>query len=141
MTLTSGWQLGRHSVRYVQHPHDRGMQYAGQSEDRRRNAQGEHPSILSETFNFGIIRLIVGNSDICSKQNILFNSIAPGFIETDLTLVNNNPTQIKELTERIPVGRLGHPIEIAKLVEFLGSPSNTYITGQTINIDGGFSLT
>jgi 3-oxoacyl-[acyl-carrier protein] reductase len=76
-----------------------------------------------------------------SKQNILFNSIAPGFIETDLTLANNNPTQIKELTERIPVGRLGHPIEIAELVEFLGSPSNTYITGQTINIDGGFSLT
>lgn len=76
-----------------------------------------------------------------SKQNILFNSIAPGFIETDLTLANNNPTQIKELTERIPVGRLGHPIEIAELVKFLGSPSNTYITGQTINIDGGFSLT
>ena len=76
-----------------------------------------------------------------SKQNILFNSIAPGFIETDLTLANNNPTQIKELTERIPVGRLGHPIEIAEVVEFLGSPSNTYITGQTINIDGGFSLT
>jgi 3-oxoacyl-[acyl-carrier protein] reductase len=76
-----------------------------------------------------------------SKQNILFNSIAPGFIETDLTLANNNPTQIKELTERIPLGRLGNPIEIADLVKFLGSPSNTYITGQTINIDGGFSLT
>jgi 3-oxoacyl-[acyl-carrier protein] reductase len=76
-----------------------------------------------------------------SKQNILFNSIAPGFIETDLTLANNNATQIKELTERIPLGRLGNPIEIADLVKFLGSPSNTYITGQTINIDGGFSLT
>jgi 3-oxoacyl-[acyl-carrier protein] reductase len=76
-----------------------------------------------------------------SRQNILFNSIAPGFIETDLTLANNNATQIKELTERIPLGRLGNPIEIAELVKFLGSPSNTYITGQTINIDGGFSLT
>lgn len=76
-----------------------------------------------------------------SKQNILFNSIAPGFIETDLTLANNNATQIKELTERIPLGRLGQPAEVAELVKFLGSPSNTYITGQTINIDGGFSLT
>jgi 3-oxoacyl-[acyl-carrier protein] reductase len=76
-----------------------------------------------------------------SKQNILFNSIAPGFIETDLTLANNNATQIAELTERIPLGRLGQPVEIAELVKFLGSPSNTYITGQTINIDGGFSLT
>lgn len=76
-----------------------------------------------------------------SKQNILFNSIAPGFIETDLTLANNNTKQIAELTERIPLGRLGQPVEIAELVKFLGSPSNTYITGQTINIDGGFSLT
>jgi 3-oxoacyl-[acyl-carrier protein] reductase len=76
-----------------------------------------------------------------SRQNILFNSIAPGFIETDLTLANNSATQIKELIERIPLGRLGNPIEIAELVKFLGSPSNTYITGQTINIDGGFSLT
>jgi 3-oxoacyl-[acyl-carrier protein] reductase len=76
-----------------------------------------------------------------SKQNILFNSIAPGFIETDLTLANNNATQIKELTDRIPIGRLGQPSEIGELVKFLGSPSNTYITGQTINIDGGFSVT
>ncbi len=64
MTLTSGWQLGRHSVRYVQHPHDRGMQYAGQSEDRRRNAQGEHSSILTETFNFGINQGVGGNQPI-----------------------------------------------------------------------------
>ena len=76
-----------------------------------------------------------------SKQNILFNSIAPGFIETDLTFANNNATQIKELTDRIPIGRLGQPVEIAELVKFLGSPSNTYITGQTINVDGGFSIT
>jgi 3-oxoacyl-[acyl-carrier protein] reductase len=76
-----------------------------------------------------------------SKQNILCNSIAPGFIETDLTFVNNNATQIKELTDRIPIGRLGQPGEIGELVKFLGGPSNTYITGQTINIDGGFSVT
>jgi 3-oxoacyl-[acyl-carrier protein] reductase len=76
-----------------------------------------------------------------SKQNILFNSIAPGFIETDLTFANNTSAQIKEITNRIPLGRLGKPIEIAELVRFLGGPSNTYITGQTINIDGGFSLT
>ena len=76
-----------------------------------------------------------------SKQKILFNSIAPGFIETDLTLANNNAIQIKELTDRIPMGRLGQPNEIGELIKFLGSPSNTYITGQTINIDGGFSVT
>lgn len=76
-----------------------------------------------------------------SQQNILFNSIAPGFIETELTFANNNAKQIKEITDRIPIGRLGLPVEVAQLVNFLGSPKNTYITGQTINIDGGFSIT
>ncbi len=75
-----------------------------------------------------------------SRENILFNSISPGFIETDLTFANNNAEQIKEITERIPIGRLGLTAEVAELVRFLGSPSNTYITGQTINIDGGFSI-
>jgi 3-oxoacyl-[acyl-carrier protein] reductase len=76
-----------------------------------------------------------------ASHNILFNSIAPGFIETDLTLANNDEMQIREITNRIPIGRLGKPSEIAELVKFLGSPFNTYITGQTINVDGGFSIT
>lgn len=71
---------------------------------------------------------------------IKVNSVSPGFINTELTKKNNSPDGIKRLIEGIPVGRLGEPEEVAKLVAFLSSDLNTYITGQNIAIDGGFSL-
>jgi 3-oxoacyl-[acyl-carrier protein] reductase len=76
-----------------------------------------------------------------ANNRILFNSIAPGFIETKLTYKNNTDKEIEEITKRIPLQRLGIPEEIASLVMYLGSSQNSYITGQTINIDGGFSIT
>ena len=76
-----------------------------------------------------------------ARFNILANAIAPGFIETELTKRNNSSLELAKLTERIPLEKLGMPEDIAKLVEFLGSSSNKYITGQVINVDGGFSVT
>ena len=74
-----------------------------------------------------------------AKDNILVNSVAPGFVDTELTRTNNTPEQIAGLTDVIPIGRLAQPAEIAGLVYFLGSEMNTYITGQTILIDGGYT--
>jgi 3-oxoacyl-[acyl-carrier protein] reductase len=71
---------------------------------------------------------------------ILSNSISPGFIETELTRQNNNEEAIAKILERVPLNRLGKTSEVAHLVGFLGSSENTYITGQVINIDGGFSI-
>ena len=76
-----------------------------------------------------------------AKNGILFNSIAPGFIDTQLTRKNNTDDQIIEIMKRVPMHRLGRPIEIARLAVFLGSSLNGYITGQTINVDGGYSIT
>ena len=73
--------------------------------------------------------------------NIISNSIQPGFIETELTSKNNSPDVLEKITDRIPMSRLGKPREIAKLCLFLTSSNNTYITGQSIVIDGGYSLT
>ena len=75
-----------------------------------------------------------------AQNNILANSIVPGFIETPLTLKNNDKVQIEKILERIPTGHMGKPSDVAKLVWFLMSEQNTYITGQSIRVDGGFSI-
>ena len=73
------------------------------------------------------------------QYNILVNAVAPGFVLTELTYQNNTMEQIKEISESVPVKRMAQPEEIAEFVYFLASPKNTFITGQTIFIDGGFS--
>jgi 3-oxoacyl-[acyl-carrier protein] reductase len=75
-----------------------------------------------------------------AQSNILANSIVPGFIETPLTHKNNTRSQIDKVLERIPMQRLGSPMEVANLASFLISEENSYITGQSIRIDGGFSI-
>ena len=75
-----------------------------------------------------------------AESNIIANSIVPGFIETPLTLKNNTQLQIDKILERIPMQRFGSPLEVANLVSFLISEKNTYITGQSFRIDGGFSI-
>jgi 3-oxoacyl-[acyl-carrier protein] reductase len=66
------------------------------------------------------------------RDNVLVNCVAPGYVETELTRRNNSPEQLE---------RLAQPAEIAKLVAFLCSDENTYITGQVLLIDGGFTVT
>jgi NAD(P)-dependent dehydrogenase (short-subunit alcohol dehydrogenase family) len=73
-----------------------------------------------------------------APHHVLVNAVCPGFVATDLTRQNNSDEQIAELCTRIPLGRLAEPAEIAEYVYFLGSDMNTYITGQTAVIDGGF---
>jgi len=74
-----------------------------------------------------------------AADNILANSVAPGFIDTDLTRTILTQSEIDELVLSVPAKRLGKPEEVADLVLFLGSNMNTFITGQNILIDGGFT--
>lgn len=74
-----------------------------------------------------------------ASDGILANCVAPGFIETDLTRRVLGEEGIKKVTQELPIGRLGQPEEIAALVAWLAGPENTYITGQNIAIDGGFT--
>ncbi|MDB2671125.1 3-oxoacyl-ACP reductase FabG [Candidatus Pseudothioglobus singularis] len=69
-------------------------------------------------------------------RDVTVNAIAPGFIETDMT--DSLPDDQKEaLTSQIPMGRLGTPNEVAQAVLFLAGESGSYITGQTIHVNGG----
>lgn len=74
-----------------------------------------------------------------SKFNVLVNAVAPGFVNTEMTSQNNTPEQIKELSDALPIKRMAEPLEIAELVYFMASDKNSFMTGQTIFIDGGFS--
>jgi 3-oxoacyl-[acyl-carrier protein] reductase len=73
-------------------------------------------------------------------RGILCNSIAPGFVETRMTKLNNSESIINDFKSRIPVGRLGTPNDIAKVVFFLTTLNNSYINGQNIIVDGGYSI-
>lgn len=74
-----------------------------------------------------------------AKNNVLINAVAPGYVNTELTRQNNSEKDIQSIEKSIPIKRLAEPAEIAELVYFLVSEANTYITGQTIFIDGGFT--
>jgi len=88
---------------------------------------------------FGLDGMTVALSAEVSKYGILANCVAPGVIDTDLTRKILGDNGIKELKAKIPIGRLGQVEEIASLVSWLVSEENSYLTGQNLIIDGGFS--
>ncbi|BBN60035.1 3-oxoacyl-ACP reductase FabG [Hydrogenovibrio marinus] len=73
------------------------------------------------------------------SKNITVNTIAPGFIDTDMTRALSEE-QRESLTQQIPLKRLGSPEDIAKSVTFLASEGGSYITGQTLNVNGGMYM-
>ena len=74
-----------------------------------------------------------------SGRGITVNSVAPGFINTELTRSVLGVDGMNKLASQVPVHRVGTPQEIALFVSWLAGPDNTYISGQNIAIDGGFT--
>ena len=74
-----------------------------------------------------------------AKYGILANCIAPGFTDTELTRSILGQVEINQILASVPIGRMADISEIAKFAVWLASPENTYITGQNIAIDGGFT--
>jgi 3-oxoacyl-[acyl-carrier protein] reductase len=98
----------------------------------------EYRTLYSST-KFGIIGQTKALARELGEHNILINAICPGFTATDLTMQSLSSDECKALQKEIPLKRLAQPEEIAKTVRFLISDDNTYITGQTIIVDGGFT--
>ncbi len=76
-----------------------------------------------------------------AASGVLANCVAPGFVDTDLTRRVLGVEGMKALARRVPIRRLAKPDEIAAFVSWLCGPENTYISGQNLVIDGGFSRT
>ena len=74
-----------------------------------------------------------------AEHNILVNSVGPGFTMTELTASTNTPEEIKKITDIIPIKRMAQPVEIANTILFLSSDLNSYLTGQNIIVDGGYT--
>jgi 3-oxoacyl-[acyl-carrier protein] reductase len=87
----------------------------------------------------GVIGFTKSMARELASRNITVNAVAPGYIETAMTNKLSDD-QKKKLTDIIPMGRMGKPEDIAKVVGFLCSPEADYITGQVIAVDGGMTM-
>jgi 3-oxoacyl-[acyl-carrier protein] reductase len=87
----------------------------------------------------GLIGLTKSVAKELASRNVLVNAVAPGFIETDMTAAMTAEARAA-LSGQIPVERLGTPRDIAGVVAFLASDYASYITGQTLVVDGGMVM-
>lgn len=87
---------------------------------------------------FGVRGLTIGSAIDLAPHNILVNSVSPGFVLTELTRSILSAQEMVDLARQVPVGRFAEIEEISKVVLFLASVHNTYVTGQNIVVDGGF---
>lgn len=94
---------------------------------------------LYSTTKTGLVGMTRSMSVEWAAQGVLINAVSPGFVMTDLTKASLSPEQREEMQKRVPMGRFAEPHEIAKVVAFLCSPANTYLTGQNIVVDGSFT--
>jgi 3-oxoacyl-[acyl-carrier protein] reductase len=87
----------------------------------------------------GVIGLTKTAARELASRSITVNAVAPGFIVTDMT--DKLPEEVKAgLTRQIPLARLGQPEDIAEAVLFLASDKASYMTGQTLHVDGGMVM-
>ena len=87
----------------------------------------------------GIFGLTKSLARELASRGIRCNAIAPGYVETDMTAALSE-SQTAALRDRIPLGRLGAPEDVAGVARFLAGPAARYITGQVVVVDGGMTM-
>lgn len=106
-------------------------------------------SVVGSTGNPGQVNYVAAKAGLAGftkalaqevgSRNITVNCVAPGFIDTDMTRVLAEEQKAK-LLERIPLGRLGTPEDIAEAVAYLASDRAAYVTGTTLHVNGGLHM-
>ncbi len=103
-------------------------------------------SIIGESGNIGqanyaaakagLFGLTMSLAQETARKGITVNSVAPGYISTEMVAAVP-PEAMEKVLAKIPVGRLGEPDEVARVVEFLADPDSGFITGQIFSVNGG----
>ena len=93
---------------------------------------------LYSATKFGLNGMTKSLARELGPYNILVNSICPGYVNTELTRKNVTPEEQEVIKKEIPLRRFAEPDEIAESIAFLISERNSYMTGQTLIVDGGF---
>jgi acetoacetyl-CoA reductase len=103
-------------------------------------------SIIGESGNIGQANYAAAKSGLfgltmslaqeTARKGITVNSVAPGYISTEMVAAVPAET-LKKVIAKIPIGRLGEPDEVARVVEFLADPDSSFITGQIYSVNGG----
>ena len=88
---------------------------------------------------FGLVGLSLSAAAELAKYDVLVNTVSPGFTLTDLTREVLGETEMVKIAKTIPIGRMATPSDISKVVMFMASNQNNYISGQNIVVDGGFT--
>lgn len=99
--------------------------------------KGRLPYVVSKHGLNGAVKTLAIE---LAPLGVTVNAVSPGYIETRMTSRNNDPATLARLVAGVPAGRLGRPDEVARAVSFLASPSNSYITGHDLVVDGGYSI-
>lgn len=101
--------------------------------------QGARNIIGYVTVKHGLVGMTKCLSNEWARHGITVNCIAPGVIDTDMIgHLHNDPQRLKDMTGRIPIERLGKPEDVVGAMMFLCSDDASYITGQTLFVDGGW---
>jgi acetoacetyl-CoA reductase len=103
-------------------------------------------SIIGESGNIGQANYAAAKSGLfgltmslaqeTARRGITVNSVAPGYISTEMVAAVH-PKAMEKVLAKIPIGRLGEPDEVARVVEFLADPDSGFITGQIYSVNGG----
>ena len=106
-------------------------------------------SVIGETGNIGQANYSAAKSGLfgltktlaleTARRGITVNCVAPGFIATDMVMAVPEEALAKVIGH-IPVGRLGEPEEVARVVDFLVDPDAGYITGSVVDVNGGLNM-